>query len=454
MTKFSNGFPVNEGGEIVVSSGTGSSNIVGTLFSDTLPVDSDTGGLKLNKVAQFATGANAEYFRIVSGDKRVSATKFGISSNDLTGQSAKIQYAIDTIASDLGRGCLELPEGLIYLDAPIYLRDRVSLKGASMSGTFLVPTGDFDAIRIWTSFTGSAIGRTMISDLGIKWDSNSYSLGTGISIKAESGINIWKPSIQNVQIYQPGLDGVAILGDATASVAEHILFNVEVAKFKRHGINQNYYVYDAHMTQVFLDGGSDTSAGYGMYVQGGSGTYLHVHAVACGTNDGAGNYVGGGFRVDTNYSHFLNCHADRCAGNGFVVGGFSGAPARRELTFEQCLSFNSGVYYPNVNDAAKTRTAANWKFGALESVTLNSCKAGKLGSEYAYANGRGMSFESTDITQIALNNCKINENVTGILINGGVGASKIITNDVDLVDNTTDISGTHITAWTKEVITV
>lgn len=414
--------------------------------------------MSLNKlgghVAQLAADDDA-YYREMAGDKRISATKFGIKSGDLSNQAAKIQYAIDAIASDIGRGCLELPEGLIYMDEPIYLRDRVSLKGVAMSGTFLNPTSDFDAIRIWSSYTGAAIGRTMISDLGIKWDSNSYSLGTGIHIQATGGINIWKPSIQNVQIYQPGLDGIAILGDASTTVAEHILFNVEVAKFKRHGVNQNYYVYDAHMTQVFLDGGSGTSAGYGLYVQGGSGTYLHVHAVACGTNDGAGNYVGGGFRVDTNYSHFLNCHADRCAGNGFVIGGFSGAPARRELVFDQCLSFNSGVYYPNIADAAKTRTAANWKFGALEAVTLNSCKAGKLGSEYAYANGRGMQFDSVDLTKVKLSDVKINENALAIYLNTGVDPSKIDMNDVDLVDNTADFGGGgtgHDTAWTKEVI--
>jgi len=57
MAKFSNGFPVNENGEIVVSSGSGSSNIVGTLPTDATPVDSITGGLLLNKVAQIATDA-------------------------------------------------------------------------------------------------------------------------------------------------------------------------------------------------------------------------------------------------------------------------------------------------------------------------------------------------------------------------------------------------------------
>lgn len=65
MSKFANGFPVNENGEIVVSSGTGSSNIVGTLPVDMIPVDSTTGGLRLNKVAQLTTDAGGG--QIISG---------------------------------------------------------------------------------------------------------------------------------------------------------------------------------------------------------------------------------------------------------------------------------------------------------------------------------------------------------------------------------------------------
>lgn len=55
MAKYQQGFPVNENGEIVVSSGSGSSNIVGTLPIDVLPVDGVTGGLKLANVAMLAT---------------------------------------------------------------------------------------------------------------------------------------------------------------------------------------------------------------------------------------------------------------------------------------------------------------------------------------------------------------------------------------------------------------
>lgn len=57
MAKFANGLPVNELGEVVVTSGVGSSNIVGTLPPDLIPVDNTTGGIKLNKVALLATDA-------------------------------------------------------------------------------------------------------------------------------------------------------------------------------------------------------------------------------------------------------------------------------------------------------------------------------------------------------------------------------------------------------------
>lgn len=57
MANFSNGLPVNELGEVVVTSGVGSSNIVGTLPPDLIPVDNITGGIKLNKVAQLVTDA-------------------------------------------------------------------------------------------------------------------------------------------------------------------------------------------------------------------------------------------------------------------------------------------------------------------------------------------------------------------------------------------------------------
>lgn len=45
MTKFSNGFPVNELGEIVVGVGTGTTNVVGSLPIDFIPVDAS------NKIA-------------------------------------------------------------------------------------------------------------------------------------------------------------------------------------------------------------------------------------------------------------------------------------------------------------------------------------------------------------------------------------------------------------------
>ena len=69
MAKFSQGLPVNELGEIVVSSGSGSSNIVGTVPINAIPVDSATGGLRLNKVAQLATRRGQGRLVIITPDR-------------------------------------------------------------------------------------------------------------------------------------------------------------------------------------------------------------------------------------------------------------------------------------------------------------------------------------------------------------------------------------------------
>lgn len=382
---------------------------------------------------------------------------FGYTPNYTGDSSIFINAAISAIvASPSKRGTVILPSGNIYIYNPIYLRDRVSISGEGAGATHIVVKADVDAIRIWTSVQNGSIGRCGIMNLGIRWEDADYATftqGKGIHMLSDASGNIWKPFIFNVNIYQSPDDGIAVLGTASTYVAEHTLYNVEIGKPKGHGLNQNYYVYDCHATQVYVDGGSQTSSTkYGFYTQGGSGTYLHCHAVACGSNDGAGNYSGGGYRLDDNYSSWYNCHADRCGGNGWVVGGFSGAPARREHKFYHCLSFNSGVYYTNTNQAI-TNTSANWKFGAIESTKMDGCKAGKLGTEYSYANGRGIQFDSVDITAMTIRDCKINDNQTGIYINGVVDVSKITVENTFIFDSVvSDISGAYETAWVKESV--
>lgn len=66
---------MNELGEIVVSSGSGSSNIVGTVPINAIPVDSITGGLRLNKVAQLATDAGVAVG--LSGGSPAAGVPFG-----------------------------------------------------------------------------------------------------------------------------------------------------------------------------------------------------------------------------------------------------------------------------------------------------------------------------------------------------------------------------------------
>lgn len=437
MTKFTQQFGVNELGEIVTSTGQGSTNIVSYLPIDYVSVD-DSGKLVLVGDAQ----------------QQYDIRRFGYVLGQTTDASPAINAAIAAIvASPSKRGSVVLPSGNIYIYNPIYLMDRVSIVGESAGATHIIVKADSDAIRIWTSVQNGSIGRCSIMNLGIRWEDSDYATftnGDGINIQSDASGNVWKPFIYNVNLYQVPRDGIAILGTASSYVAEHTLYNVEIGKPKRHGLNQNYYVYDCHATQVYVDGGSQSSgSGYGFYTQGGSGTYLHCHAVACGSNNGTGTYQGGGFRLDDNYSSWYNCHADRCGGSGWVVGGFSGSPARREHKFYHCLSFNSGVYYANPNQAI-TNTGANWKFGALESTKLDGCKAGKLGTEYLYANGRGLQFDSVDLTAVTIKDTKINDNQVGIVLGAGVDASKILVENVIMIDNVSDLSGTYATSWIKE----
>lgn len=394
------------------------------------------------------TAADDAYYREMAGDKRISATKFGIKSGDLSDQSEKINLALQAIESDIGRGCLELPEGDIYIEAPIYLRNKTSLVGAGKSATLLRPVNDADAIRVWTAYTGGQIDRTHIEKLSIIYPSASLTSSTGVSFQSSVSGDIWKPVIRHVQVYQPGLDGIAFLGTTDSTVIEQTLYDVEVTRCRRHGVNQNYYVYDAHFTQVFADAGSAGSSGYGFYIQGGSGAYLHCHAVAHGSNNGAGTYAGGGFRVDAGYNTFINCHADRCASHGFVVGAFGADPARKENAFYGCLAFNSGVYYPDKNLGSVTKTAANWRIGHVDTLLLDGFKAGKLGTSYPNANGRGINFESTTVNNVMLRGGRVNENVTGILLAAGIDLTKINSSGVNFDGNTVNVSGsTYANEW-------
>lgn len=81
MPKFSNGFPVNELGEIVVTNGDGTNNIVGTLPTDMIAVDSATGSLKTSNAATLAKDtsgykylANADYASTKRNEQRRNST--------------------------------------------------------------------------------------------------------------------------------------------------------------------------------------------------------------------------------------------------------------------------------------------------------------------------------------------------------------------------------------------
>ena len=99
------------------------------------------------------------------------------------------------------------------------------------------------------------------------------------------------------------------------------------------------------------------------------------------------------------------------------------------------------MYYPDKKLGSVTKTAANWRIGHVDTLILDGIKAGKLGTSYPNANGRGINFESTSVNNVMLRGGRINENVTGILLAAGIDLTKINAVGVNFDGNTTNISG-------------
>lgn len=439
MSKFSNGFPVNELGEIIVSSGTGSSNIVGTLAPDMFPVDNITGGLRLNKVAQLATDATdggfyvdgAPYIRMQRDTEAIYKKRGGTAD-----AGSVIQLAIDD-ASTAGEASVIIPAGIYKCQSGLDFRNKTRVLGAGMAATqLLVPTG-VTAIRAYTSVAGGEISRAGLYDLIIKFtDPDAAGSYRGVHLQSDASGRVWKFGMGNVQIYGAGSDAIYLEGSSSNSVAECDFRNLEIAKFKGYGIYENIYTFDQFCSDVFLDGGG-TAAGtnFGYRIDGGSGVYWHVHAVACGVNDGAGNITGGSFRVGGHYNQFFACHSDRPAGHGFVVGGYGTDGQSVSNDFHGCLSFNPGVTYTNL--AGGTAIGACWKFGKNAGVHLIGGQTGSIGGTYSRFNKKGYVFEAAETDNIRISSQTV-KNLNQYI--GEIGASvptgRIIVRDCLLRSNT------------------
>lgn len=177
MSKFSNGFPVNSLGEIIVSSGSGGTTPVGTLPIDMIPVDSITGGLKLNGTVQ------------VTSENEANPVKYGDNYLELlvpSGGDHEIQMAQQWLQDRVETGCITLANGVSFT-----LSQGINLNLASTSlkcnrnifDASSLATGS--AITLDYDYTGSAGYQ--------KYNGRTSSISGGLRIKgpgkAVSGVN-------------------------------------------------------------------------------------------------------------------------------------------------------------------------------------------------------------------------------------------------------------------------
>ena len=181
MAKYQQGFPVNENGEIVVSSGNGGNTVSSTLPIDQIPVDDTTGGLKLANVAMLVTDGGGHQTLAHGGAIGVLLKNDG-SAASAQSNTELLQDEVDkcsggklTIAG--GQGVVEI-SGTIYHDCIIDIGAGTTLKLRSGSTCSMFRNKSWNPSR--TSVTGmTASGRTGVINVGTN---HSFVTGQHISV--------------------------------------------------------------------------------------------------------------------------------------------------------------------------------------------------------------------------------------------------------------------------------
>jgi hypothetical protein len=336
-----------------------------------------------------------------------------------------VQAAIDSGAP------VHFPPGDYGLGGPVYLRDKTVLQGAGNTVTRLRPLGDYDCIRVWIDYVGgTGINRACLRDLMIYPFGNeglTYTVGRAIHAKTSLSYSskVWKLMLDNVQVYRIGGTALYLEGNSGASVAETLITNFEAKFCGENGIWENQYVYDTWLGQALLE---DCKL-FGARLQGGSATMLHMHAVACGTNDGAGTLAGGGFSIKGNYYDLINCHADRNYGHGYIIGGFGAEDLAQHNRLTDCLGFNSG-------NTAGTKTGRNMQVGAVRDLKVVSGFFGNIGASLLANNVYGVELVSPNTFQVDFIGTHFRGNQTqAVLFGASVVAGEVSFNSSSFEDN-------------------
>lgn len=373
----------------------------------------------------------APYIRLRRDTDAIYARRGGVLD-----AGALIQLAMDD-ASAGGSNAKEpgvfLPPGTYRCPLGIDLRDRTVLRGSGMAATrLLVPPGHV-AVRAYTQNQGGEISRAGVMDLIVRYtDEMHVAAFDGIHAKGHSGARVWKLQIHNVQIYGAGRDAIYLEGVSGGAVAECDFRNIEASHFKRNGMYENVHTYDQFVDHAFFEGAGGMASGFGHRTDGGSGVYNHMHAVACGSNNGSGVLTGGSFYTNSNYNQYFAPHSDRPAGNGFVAG-FGNQIISND--FHGALSFNPGVPYANIADGVKSGVC--WKIGKVAGLHIIGGQTGALGTQYLACNRKGFLFESADTAGVVISNQTIkNLNQHAVEVAASVPAGRITFRDNLMYQNT------------------
>jgi hypothetical protein len=348
-----------------------------------------------------------------------------------------VQAAIDAANT------IYFPLGEYGLGGPVYLRDKTVLQGAGSAASRLRPLGDYDCVRVWVDYVGgTGISRAGLRDLMIYPQGNSKgTYTTGHAIHAKTSISspakVWKLMLDNVQVYQVGGTGLYLQGTSAASVAESMITNFEAKFCGENGIWENRYCFDTWLGQALLE---DCKL-FGARLQGGSATFLHMHTVACGQNDGFGNLTGGGFSIEGNYYDLINCHADRNCGHGYIIGGFGSEDLAQHNRLNDCISFNNG-------GTAGTKVGRNLHIGAVRDLKAIGGFFGNIGRSLLRNNAYGVDFVSPNTFQVDFIGSHFRGNQTqAVLFGAVVPAGEVTFNGCSFEGNVSITNNYAKAAW-------
>lgn len=376
------------------------------LFSAPFVATNTSAGIQIRPSQEMQI--NSQYkllFSSLASEKLMQKIKSRLANFEDAEECSLVFDKFTKLASIADGATLELEDGNYPINRSINLVNNSVVTGQSNGSTRIHPYGDFNAFVCDATLYQKNIGRAGIKQLMINFITNvnqQYTKGNGITVMAgnKKGQSVWKPFVQDVQMYQVPNAGISLKGTINSAVAETYLRNIEIGKCKYGLLDESYYVYDTYCDFLYIDSATQ----FGVSILGGSNTFIHTHAVSCGKAISENKSIGGGFNIRTNNNSFYDCHADGCYSDGFVVGGFDiteGPMSNNRFT--SCMAFNNG--------AGLIKSVAGFRIGKVRQTKLIGCFAGKIGNGFTLGSNYGYLLESNDIQNLKLIGCSAKDSL-------------------------------------------